>query len=472
MASRQTLPGINTNINRNLVSGQMQAANMQSPWRAPDIGSTIAGATKVAAQYYEAEKDAAFKRLDLEADKLQDQELEEIRVATSNEQIPEIENNFKMRLNEAFSQDSWGQKWLKERSELYFAANSSDVMRHGLAKQHELGVLELNKTIGAWTDNISGSAPDKAKVLIGDMNSFIDTSPILSPEEKQKTKENATNMALERLASSNPNTAIALLKDETFTKGKNIDAKGKIDSLIKKRFAEMKFQEQVKIYNNEHELSEKLDDMAPDEALRFLEKNEGNVSKKYFKAKEAALLSAKGITAETRAATAVDFMMRIAALPKDAEEIEQYYKEVNDILTDLEKEYAAGALTTKDKNNLRANIYKRQGANLEVLKQSEAGSAFRFWGYSYRDAAEDIDARYTGTDKNKVMLEYFRRVNDGEEYNTEQKKAILQGVLAQANANEINMPSFATYEEAKEAYAAGKINNGDRIYINGIGGTI
>lgn len=472
MANRQSIPGINTNVNSVLVSSKMQAANMQSPWRQPDVGGLMQGITKVAGQYYQAEKEAAFKRLDLEADKFQLQELEEIRKATSNEQIPQIEQNFQVRVNEAFSQDSWGKQWLKERSELYFAANGRDVMRHGLAKQHELGVLELNKTIGAWTDNISGSAPDKAKVLIGDMNNFIDASPILSPEEKQKTKENATNMALERLASSNPNTAIALLKDETFTKGKNLDAKGKIDSLIKKQFADMRFQEQVKIFNNERELSEKLDDMAPDAALRLLEQNEGNVSNKYFKAKEAALLSAKGITAETRAATAADFMMRIAALPKNAEEVERYYQEANEILTDLEKAFADGTLTTKDKKSLRANIYRREGNNLEVLKQSNAGSALRFWGYSYKDAAEDIDARYTGTDKNKVMLEYFRRVNDGEEYSTEQKKAILQGVLTQANANELNRPSFATYEEAKAAYNAGKIKKGDRVYINGIGGTI
>lgn len=213
MASRQTLPGINTNINRNLVSGQMQAANMQSPWRAPDIGSTIAGATKVAAQYYEAEKDAAFKRLDLEADKLQDQELEEIRVATSNEQIPEIENNFKMRLNEAFSQDSWGQKWLKERSELYFAANSRDVMQHGLAKQHELYTLELDKALNAWANDISTSAPDKARALIGDADRYIDNSDLLSPAEKQKTKANFLDLALEGMATGNPDGALLFLKD-------------------------------------------------------------------------------------------------------------------------------------------------------------------------------------------------------------------------------------------------------------------
>ena len=219
MTNRQSIPGINTNVNSVLVSSQMQAANMQSPWRQPDVGGLMQGISKVAGQYYQAEKEAAFKRLDLEADKFQYEELEEIRTATSNEQIPQIEQKFQARVNEAFSQDSWGRKWLKERSELYFAANGRDVMRHGLAKQHELGVLELNKTIGAWTDNISGSAPDKAKVLIGDMNNFIDASPILSPEEKQKTKDNALKMALQRQIGANPATALTMLSDNSYKWG-------------------------------------------------------------------------------------------------------------------------------------------------------------------------------------------------------------------------------------------------------------
>lgn len=429
MANRQSIPGINTNVNSVLVSSKMQAANMQSPWRQPDVGGLMQGITKVAGQYYQAEKEAAFKRLDLEADKFQYEELEEIRMATSNEQIPQIEQNFQARVNEAFSQDSWGQKWLKERSELYFAANGRDVMRHGLAKQHELGVLELNKTIGAWTDNISGSAPDKAKVLIGDMNNFIDASPILSPEEKQKTKENATNMALERLASSNPNTAIALLKDETFTRGKNIDAKGKIDSLIKKQFADMRFQEQVKIFNNERELSEKLDDMPSDEALRLLEENEGNVSKKYFKAKETALLSAKGITAETRAATAQGILLDIATLDKNDEV--SYLNGAQNILTRIEEDYARGEISLSDKKSLTAQIYREQGKQVDYLKTNEDDDTWWRWGdFTYKDANEFIEENSSSFGNNgKMLLDYFRAINDGGEYDNKQKRAILKSII-------------------------------------------
>ena len=224
MVKKQSTPSINTDINRSLISGQMQAANVRSAWRAPDWGGLAKDVAQGMQTYYKAEKDAAFKRLDLEASKMQMQELENIRVADSNEKIPEIENQFKTQVNEAFSQDNWGKQWLKERGDLFFAANSRDVMRSSIAKQHELYTLELNKTLGTWANDIATSAPDKARVLIGDMDAYIDNSPLLSPEEKQKTKDNAAALVLQRTISANPAVAIDLLNDDSFKWGeKGID---------------------------------------------------------------------------------------------------------------------------------------------------------------------------------------------------------------------------------------------------------
>lgn len=213
-----------TDVNRNLVSSQMQTANVQSHWRAPDYGGLLKDVAEGLGKYYKAEKDAAFKRLDIEASKMQMQELEQIRLAESNEQIPEIENSFKQNLNTTFGQDNWGKQWLKERGELFLAANSRDVMRSSIAKQHELYALEMNKTIGTWADDIATSAPDKAKVLMGDMDKYIGASELLSPEEKQKTKDNAASLVLQRTISANPAVAIDLLNDDSFKWGeKGID---------------------------------------------------------------------------------------------------------------------------------------------------------------------------------------------------------------------------------------------------------
>lgn len=120
--------------------------------------------------------------------------------------------------------------------------------------------------------------------------------------------------------------------------------------------------------------------------VKVLEENEEKVSTKYYKAKKKALLSALGITAETRAETAAEIMLDIADLPTDPSEIEEYYKKSNNILTKIEDEYTAGNLTTADKKRLINTIYKKQGANLEVLKGT--GSGLRFWDFSYKDADE------------------------------------------------------------------------------------
>lgn len=215
-----------TDVTRKLVSSQMQAANVQSHWRGPDIGGLIKDVAVGLDKYYQAEKEAAFKRFDIEASKMQLEELEAIRVADNNEAIPEIEKSFKNNLNTAFAQDSWGKKWLKERGELFLAANSRDVMRAGIAKQHELYTLEMNKTLGAWANDIASSASDKAKVLMGDADAFVDSSELLSPEEKQKAKDNFAKLTLQRAISANPTVALNMLDDADYKwneKGIDVD---------------------------------------------------------------------------------------------------------------------------------------------------------------------------------------------------------------------------------------------------------
>ena len=216
MANHSKAPVAQTDVRRTLVSSQMQAANIKSAWREPDYGEIIKGAGQVLETYYKAEKDAAFKRLDIEASKMQLQELEAIRVAENNEQIPEIESNFKNNLSTTFANDPWGKQWLAERGDVFLAANSRDVMRANISKQHELYALEMNKTINTWANDIATSAPDKAKVLMGDMDEMISAAPLLSPEEKQKARDNASALVLQRAISANPAAAVNMLSDDSY----------------------------------------------------------------------------------------------------------------------------------------------------------------------------------------------------------------------------------------------------------------
>lgn len=272
------------------------------------------------------------------------------------------------------------------------------------------------------------------------------------------------------LASVNPQAALEALKQpEIAASFKKQGAQDVMMKIVNKQIALQNFQNKTNEFLTEQKLATELDDLPTDKALQLLEENEGSVSSKFFKAKQKALLSDKGINAETRAETAAEIMLDIASLPTDSSEIEEYYKQSNNILTKIEDEYAAGYLSTMDKKRLINTIYKKQGANLEALKGT---GSWQFWDFSYKDADEYIKENYSGAGGNKIMLDYFRKINDGGEYDNDQKKAILQGLVEQNNNKELTVPSFDSIEAAKAAFETGKIKKGDRIYIKGIRGTI
>ena len=273
------------------------------------------------------------------------------------------------------------------------------------------------------------------------------------------------------LSETDPQAAMeALKRPEIAASFKNQGAQDVMMKIVNKQIALRNFQNKTNEFLTEQKLATELDDLPTDKALQVLEENEGSVSSRFFKAKQKALLSNKGISAETRAETAAEIMLDIADLPTDPSEIEEYYKKSSNILTRIENEYAAGDLTTADKKRLTNTIYKKQGANLEALKGT--GSGWRFWDFSYKDAAEYIKNNYAGKDGNKILLDYFRKINNGGEYDNDQKKAILQGLIKQENDKKLTEPSFDSIEAAKAAFEAGKIKKGDRVYIDGIRGTI
>lgn len=272
------------------------------------------------------------------------------------------------------------------------------------------------------------------------------------------------------LSETDPQAAMeALKRPEIAASFKNQGAQDVMMKIVNKQIALRNFQNKTNEFLTEQKLATELDNLPTDKALQVLEENEGSVSSRFFKAKQKALLSNKGISAETRAETAAEIMLDIADLPTDPSEIEEYYKKSSNILTRIENEYAAGDLTTADKKRLTNTIYKKQGANLEALKGT---GSWQFWDFSYKDADEYIKNNYAGKDGNKILLDYFRKINNGGEYDNDQKKAILRGLIKQENDKKLTVPSFDSIEAAKAAFEAGKIKKGDRVYIDGIRGKI
>lgn len=231
---------------------------------------------------------------------------------------------------------------------------------------------------------------------------------------------------------------------------------------------------QVKIsqYENQRDFDKETAGMDDSGKLRYLRKNEGQYSGDWFKAKQKALLSAKGITAETRAETAQEILLDITMLDKNNEV--DYLNGAQKVLTKIENEYAEGRLSPTDRKTLTAQVYREQSKQVDYLKTNEDDAAWwRLGDFTYKDANEYIEENSSSPGNNsKLLLDYFRKINDGGKYDNKQKKAILQGLVSQGNNKELAVPSFDSIEAAKAAFEAGKIKKGDRVYINGIRGTI
>ena len=144
------------------------------------------------------------------------------------------------------------------------------------------------------------------------------------------------------------------------------------------------------------------------------------------------------------------------------------------ILTKIEDKYAEGQLSPTDRKTLTSQIYREQGKQVDYLKTNEDDGAWWRWGdFTYKDANEFIEENSSVPEQSgRILLNYFRKINDGGAYDNSQKRDILRGLVSQANANELNLPAFASIDEAKAAFEAGKIKKGDRIYINGIRGIV
>ncbi len=261
------------------------------------------------------------------------------------------------------------------------------------------------------------------------------------------------------LAETNPRQALDVLqRPEIAASFKNDGAQDIMMKIVNKQIKLHDFQRKVDEFNTEFALSEKLDNLNAADGLKILEENEGNVSSKYYKAKRKALMSDLGITAETQADEAAGIILDIAGLNK--EDVMAYYQGTQDILAKIEDKYAQGVLSTSDRKRLINQVVQGQGKNIEVLKENDDG-AFLWWGFSYKDASNYIADNYTGKDGNRLLLDYFKAVSDGE-YDAGKKKQILQGLIEREKQNNLD----AAVNQNARVLKIGDIKSGYR-YLGG-----
>ena len=152
---------VKSNVRRNLIGSQMMQANVQNLWR-PVVPEETAAALQetagVIAQQHKEQEKAAFERLSLEAAKMQQEELEQIKLATTADVISALEADFQNKLKQQFAADKWGKKWLEKRGDVFFSGHSVDVARARAAKEEELTILETDKVLKSFADEAALTA--------------------------------------------------------------------------------------------------------------------------------------------------------------------------------------------------------------------------------------------------------------------------------------------------------------------------
>ena len=204
---------VKSNVRRNLIGSQMMQANVQNLWR-PVVPEETAAALQetagVIAQQHKEQEKAAFERLSLEAAKMQQEELEQIKLATPADVISALEADFQNKLKQQFAADKWGKKWLEKRGDVFFSGNSVDVARARAAKEEELTILETDKVLKSFADEAALGTPDKVAYYQAKAGSFVDNMA-LSPAQKRQAMDNYNKLWVSGMVEHNTASAVGVL---------------------------------------------------------------------------------------------------------------------------------------------------------------------------------------------------------------------------------------------------------------------
>lgn len=202
-----------------------------------------------------------------------------------------------------------------------------------------------------------------------------------------------------------------------------------IHSALEKKQKLEKYLQEVEDYNTRQQIDSQLDELELPEALSLLDASQSAYGDKLYKAKRKALLSANGIDATTQADEHAKLLLEIDSMPKEQGEIE-YFNAAKNIEAEIENSFANGKLSLESRKRLKNKLSTERGKNIELLKASDDGEKFKFWGFSYKDANDYIKENYSGGNGNNILLDYFDIVSDkNKEISTDEKMSILQGLI-------------------------------------------
>lgn len=203
-------------IQREYLSGTKLVTEKRSTWRdsgVNDVVDSVVGAVNARNDFFEREKNLVWKRLNLEAAQIQDEELNSIRTANSIDEIPGIVEKFQKSLKDKMSNQTWGPEWMRDLGSGFLAYNQRDVEKAVQAKEKELAEISLNNTLKAYADKIAAAPEDEAAFLSFDADKMIDADTYLTPTEKQSAKNNFAKLSIGGMVNTNPEGAKRALSD-------------------------------------------------------------------------------------------------------------------------------------------------------------------------------------------------------------------------------------------------------------------
>lgn len=204
------------NIQRGYMSGTKLLTEKRSTWRDNGVSQVVDAVGNAAAarrDFLDREKNLVWKRLNLEAAKLQEEELAAINTASSIDEIPGIIDGFEEKLRNNMKDQKWGKEWMENLGNGFLSYNERDVASAVRGKEKEFETINLNNTLKAYADKIAAAPEDEAFFLSADADGLIDGSRYLTPTEKEEIRSRFTDLAINGMVSTNPETAKKALSE-------------------------------------------------------------------------------------------------------------------------------------------------------------------------------------------------------------------------------------------------------------------
>ncbi len=204
------------NIQRGYMNGTKLLTEKRSTWRDNGVSQVVEAVGDAAAarrDFLDREKNLVWKRLNLEAAKLQEEELAAINTASSIDEIPGIIDGFEEKLRNNMKDQKWGKEWMENLGNGFLSYNERDVASAVRGKEKEFETINLNNTLKAYADKIAAAPEDEAVFLSADADKLIDGSAYLTPTEKEEIRSRFTNLTINGMVSTNPETAKKALSE-------------------------------------------------------------------------------------------------------------------------------------------------------------------------------------------------------------------------------------------------------------------